>query len=130
MYKDSYLTVLKQEFAAADGSFMQSLRIALKWDPVAFNKLIEAMLKCCVDREAVEHTYDVMVERWIAEGFWYYDHFIRQWVQNPSFPRIYADSYYAHALDRLHLLASWFFRGRCPCENRDVFGPITPVPLR
>lgn len=44
---ESYLDVLKCEFAAKDGSFLIQLHPDLTWDKEAFSKLVTAMETCC-----------------------------------------------------------------------------------
>lgn len=40
---DDYLTILRREFEAEDGSFLLSLRVHADWDKAAFSRLVRAM---------------------------------------------------------------------------------------
>jgi hypothetical protein len=64
------------------------------------------------------------MERWIAEGFWYYQGFVRDWTSHPNFPRPYGESYYEVAYKRLSDLAYWMFMGESPYEGD---GPLQPL---
>jgi len=64
------------------------------------------------------------IPRWIAEGFWYLGWFVRDWSEHPNFPRQHDHTYYAHAYERLHDLASWLFIGQSPYEEGQGFEPL------
>ncbi len=101
---DDHLKILSREFAAEDGSFLIALGTDLVWDRDAFLSLTEAMRACCE-----KHSTTDTVERWLAEGFWYLQRFVRDWTQHPEFPRPYPADYYERAYGRLDDLAEWFF---------------------
>jgi hypothetical protein len=89
-----------------EGAFALKLRTELVWDKVAFLELITAMqnyLESARDTETLD--------RWIAEGFWYLNEFIKDWSTHPNFPRMFSDAYYNAAYERLHALAYWLFVG-------------------
>jgi hypothetical protein len=67
--------VLQKEFAAEPGSFLVELRFDLRWDRAAFSRLTYAMEQCCRALAGVD-----VVERWLAEGFWYLSWFPRSWT--------------------------------------------------
>jgi hypothetical protein len=47
MMEEEYLTILKHEFSAEEGSFLLQLRVRYRWDKSAFDRLTEAMGQCC-----------------------------------------------------------------------------------
>jgi hypothetical protein len=116
---DAYLEILKHEFAAGEGSFLIQLRPNLTWDKEAFSKLVTAMEACCKSCEGQE-----LLERWLAEGFWYMPWFVKNWTEHPSFPRPQPQEYYEKALERLNDLAYWFFFGCSPYEKGHGFAPM------
>ncbi len=61
---DNWERTLRDEFDAADGSFLSQLRCQLHWDKIAFARLVSAM-ECC----AKAHEGRGTVERWMANGF-------------------------------------------------------------
>jgi hypothetical protein len=58
---EDYLSILKNEFEAGDGSFLIKLRPGLEWDKDEFSRLISAMQTFCERRRKSE-----MVEYWLA----------------------------------------------------------------
>jgi len=117
---DDYLAILKHEFEAGDQSFLIKIRVWLDWDRAAFTRLATAMHVYCL-----KHAGAVVVERWLAEGFWYLSTFTRDWTTHPNFPRIYGETYYLQAYAQLDDLAYWFFVGSSPYEERFIFEPLT-----
>jgi hypothetical protein len=116
---DDYLVVLKHEFEAGDQSFLLKIRVWLDWDRTAFTQLITAMHTYCL-----KHAGAKLVERWLAEGFWYIPIFTRDWTSHPNFPRIHGEAYYTEAYQQLDALAFWFFVGTSPYEDNYVFEPL------
>lgn len=109
----------KTEFDAEPGSFLLRLRTELEWDQAAFTRLVETM------HAYVSATkYGDTLERWIAEGFWYLSHFVRDWSQNPDFTRPFPAEYYEAAYERLHDLAYWLFHDERPYEEDRGFEKI------
>ena len=112
-------TALRDEFEAADGSFLIQLRPALEWDKAAFTRLTTAMRSCC------ERTHrDDTLPRWIAQGFWYVPTFVRDWTTHPNFPQVHAPEYYEQAYRRLDDLAYWYFFGESPYLGNTGFDPL------
>lgn len=109
---DDYLVVLKGEFDAEDGSFLIQLRCDLEWSKDDFQRLVNAMQKYLERHPATES-----IERWIASGFWYLDHFAKDWTSHPDFPRRHEQDYYERAYERLHELADWLFTGESPYKS-------------
>ncbi len=108
----SCLAVLKSEFGAEEGSFLLQLRTDLVWSKASFLRLVNAMQTYVeVDPERVT------IERWIAEGFWYLDHFVKDWTSRSDFKRPYSQDYYEQAYQRLHDLARWLFVGESPYKD-------------
>ncbi len=105
--------ILRDEFAAEDGSFLIQLRCGLKWDRAAFLRLVTAMDQCCADLEGAEQ-----VERWVADGFWYVSWFVQSWATHENFPREFPEKYYQDAFRLLFDLASYFFSGSHPYTDR------------
>jgi len=102
-----YLTILRLEFAAEDGTFMLQLRGGgLHWDRGAFTRLEQSKRAACVDYQ----TRDVF-ERWIAEGFYSSSKFMSEWTSHPNFSRPEPTDYYEACLGRVSDLCDWFFRG-------------------
>lgn len=119
MHTSDCLLVLKEEFEAADGSFLLELRCNLNWNRAAFARVVGAMQAYLESRQASE-----TLDRWIAEGFWYLDHFVEAWSSHPSFARPHGEDYYRAAYERLHDLAYWLFVGESPYEG----GGLPPFP--
>ena len=44
--KEEYISILKHEFSAEEGSFLLQLRIRSHWDTSAFDRLTKVMLQC------------------------------------------------------------------------------------
>jgi hypothetical protein len=107
-----YEPILRQEFAAEEGSFLLQLRCDLVWDQAAFLRLVGAMEQCARDHEGRQ-----TIERWIAEGFWFCGQYIKNWSTHPSFPKPHGDTYYEEAYERLWDLSHWLFVGRSPFEG-------------
>ena len=103
------LETLRHEFEAGDGSFLIQLRFDLTWDKQAFATLTDAMRDCCEMQAESDR-----INRWLAEGFWYLQRFVRDWTQHPQFPRPYPADYYERAYGQLDDLAEWFFTGISP----------------
>jgi hypothetical protein len=107
---------LRREFEAEDGSFLLQLRVELMWDPAAFGRMTALMLDVVKSRER-----EAPIPRWLAEGFWLLDWFVKDWSTHPNFPRPLAEGYYRRAYERLHDLAYWLFIGESPYENGTGF---------
>lgn len=101
--------VLKSEFDAEDGSFLIQVRGNLKWDNEAFLRLITAMKACCLETKDLQS-----LERWQANGFWYFSTTVRDWTAHSNFPKLYSAEYYQRAYLILDELAYWFFFGEQP----------------
>ncbi|HET7459682.1 MAG TPA: hypothetical protein VFJ82_00485 [Longimicrobium sp.] len=116
------LDTLRSEFEAREGSFLLALRCDLTWDKAAFERVTTAMLAHVRQRDPEEP-----IPRWIAEGFWYMDWFVRDWSTHPSFPREHSGEYYEAAWLLLHDLANWLFIGDSPYEPGAEFGSLPPA---
>lgn len=132
---DDYVTVLRQEFLADEGSFLLQLRTDMIWDPAAFTRLTAAMLACCraydlddPNATLLGSAYDrTHVPRWLAEGFWLASSFVRDHTSHPAWRERIArePDYYERAYQRLDDLAFWFFTGGCPyLEPNTAFPPL------
>ena len=117
---EDYLATLWHEFFAEEGSFLLQLRVQLRWDKVAFERLTEAMRACCKryqheqrTEEQRLHALEMRLPRWLAMGFWFIPEFVRDWTSHPAWEQEIArePAYFKHAYERLHLLAVWFFEG-------------------
>lgn len=115
---DNWERTLRDEFDAADGSFLSQLRCQLHWDKIAFARLVSAM-ECC----AKAHEGRGTVERWMANGFWYFCWFVPEWSGHPDFPLPEAD-YHRKACARIFDLSTWFFSGVHPLEGSESFEPL------
>lgn len=115
----NYLVILKHEFEANESSFLIKLRIDLEWDREAFSRLVAAMKVCCE-----KHSKKKVLDRWLANGFWYFGWFVKSWTMHPSFPRVHSKEYYQKAYERLDDLAYWFFFGESPYETGHGFEPL------
>jgi hypothetical protein len=109
----AYLTILRKEFTAENGSFLLQLRCDLRWDQEAFLRLTTAMERCCSDLENAEY-----FDRWLADGFWYLSFFVKSWASHENFLRELPDEYYRDAFQLLFDLASYFFTGSHPYIDR------------
>jgi hypothetical protein len=112
-------SILRREFEAEDGSFLIQLRCELTWDKVAFSRLILAMEQCAVARQGKD-----VLERWIAEGFWYLEKFAQEWSTHEGFPRPHGEEYYEAAYERLRDLSYWLFVGASPYEGSKPLMPM------
>lgn len=108
---EAWQDILRHEFEAGEGSFLIQLRSDLKWDKAAFTRMTQEMRDCAAAHEGCE-----TIERWIAEGFWYVEGFVRDWSSHANFPREFEDSYYEDAYERLRDLSYWLFMGESPYE--------------
>lgn len=113
---DDVLTLLREEFEAADGSFLLRLRGDLEWDRTAFSRLEQAMRRVCERCQDLEQ-----LDRWMAEGFYYLSHFVRNWTSHPDFPRPEPRQYYEDCLERIDDLADWFFHGEHSYQEPHVW---------
>ncbi|KAM3091698.1 hypothetical protein ACKFKF_32730 [Phormidesmis sp. 146-12] len=109
---DNYLTILKKEFEAEEGSFLIQLRPDLTWNKAAFARLTLVMQACCE-----EYSQTATLDRWIAQGFWYIPSFVRDWTTHPNFPQIHTPEYYEQSYQELDDLAYWFFMGESLYNN-------------
>jgi hypothetical protein len=73
---DDTLAILWHEFMAEPGSFLLTLRLELRWDKVAFDRMTEAMRKCCQFFEERLGAEDYRLQsvlgkvpRWLASGY-------------------------------------------------------------
>jgi hypothetical protein len=105
------IEILKREFDAEDGSFLGKARGELEWDWEAFRVLTSAMY----DVAAGARTHRV-IDKWIAEGFWFCDTWITPWTSHPNFPRP-SEPDYQEATELVHDLAYFFFVGESPYEG-------------
>jgi hypothetical protein len=116
---DNYLTVLRNEFEAGEGSFLIQLRPYLVWDEKSFNRLTAVMQECCQQTSKSE-----TLDRWMAVGFWYIPSFVRDWTTHNRFPRARPPSSYEKAYERLDSLSYWFFFGESPYLEGKGFDPM------
>ena len=112
MDEPSYQAILRTEFNAEPGSFLAQLRGSLIWDKPAFSRLILNMEEC-----ALAHSESKELPRWIAEGFWFCSHFVRDWSCHETFPKLHSSEYYSAAYERLNDLAYWLFVGESPQQK-------------
>jgi len=103
------LELLRDEFSAADGSFVLQVRCDLYWDRSAFSRLEQAMRRVCAQQESREQ-----LDRWLVEGYWYMSNYVPGWTSHPMFPRPAPAEYYKAAVRRLRDLQMWFVTGRSP----------------
>lgn len=113
---------LRAEFDAHEGSFLLALRCDMRWDAAAFERATAAMLTYVREHEAGD-----TIPRWIAEGFWYMDRFVRGWSTHLSFPREHSEEYYEAAFVRLYDLAYWLFMGESPYGAGKGLDPLPPT---
>ena len=97
---------LKSQFDGDDGSFLIGLRCDNTWDRDAFDRLVHGMKACCIS-SADSDTLD----RWIADGFWDAEHSARDWLSQSDSA---TEPYHHSAIELLHELAYWYFRGESP----------------
>jgi hypothetical protein len=57
---------------------------------------------------------DDVLDRWVANGFWYLSWFVKQWTTHSGFPRRHPKEYYDEAYRLLDDLAYWYFMGESP----------------
>lgn len=113
---DDYLTILRREFDADEGSFLLKLRCFAEWDKEVFARLIVAMEQCAREHEGRE-----IVDLWIARGFWFLETSTAAWVGHPDRRPTGEEDCYLRGCQRLSDLAWWLFFGESPFE-----GPTPP----
>jgi hypothetical protein len=106
------MLALRRHFDGDEGSFLLQLRCELVWDKERFLDLVTVMQRYLETRQNTEH-----IERWIAEGFWFLSHFVKEWSSHENFPRPHSADYYDRAYGRLHDLSYWCFVGESPYES-------------
>lgn len=111
---DQMMQRLQHAFAADEGSFLLCLRTENTWDNEAFVELVQDMRSVCE-----LHTGAEMIERWLADGFWYLPSFVQSWTSHPDFPRKQMPMDLRLACGLLEDLAHWFFTDDCPWEDPD-----------
>ena len=123
-----YLAILWHEFFAEPGSFLIKLRVERRWDKEAFDRLTEAMRKCCKEYEQKQKTEEYRLQyaldkvpRWLASGFWFLSHEARDITSHPAWDerRKQEPEYFNKAYERLDSLALWFFEGQCPWRDEE-----------
>jgi len=112
---DDWQSILRSEFDAEEGSLLLKIRCDLAWDVDAFDRLVAAMEACCRAK-----VHERLVERWIAEGFWYVSWFVKDWTTHPNFPKWRTEEYYQAAYEYLDGLAFWFFFDEAPWTDDGV----------
>lgn len=120
---ESYINILKHEFDAEDGSFLIQLRCSFYWDKTAFERLVAAMKNCCENNQENQ-----LLERWLAEGFWFVQDFVEAHTSHPNFSKPYSPLYYEKAYERLKDLAYWFFTGESPYLEGKGFESLDNLP--
>jgi hypothetical protein len=80
---------LKNEFNAEEDSFLLELRTQLNWNKSKFLKLINNMIEYCKSNKDAE-----LLERWAVDGFWYTEHFVKEWTSNDEFIKNEPERYY------------------------------------
>ncbi len=109
---DDWEATLRREFGAEEGTFLLRLRCELTWDRAAFDRMTQAMRAC---GEALAGA--PALPRWVAEGFWFVGHFVRDWSSHASFSREHEPAYYESAYGRLNDLAHLLFTGDSPYQD-------------
>jgi hypothetical protein len=118
---ENYLEVLRKqfmecEFEECEDAFLSKLRPNMNWDKDSFLELVTAMNVCCENYQSKD-----MVEKWVANGFWYIPQFIHDWTTHPNFPKSHSSEYYEKAYSLLNDLAFYFFIGAHPrADNRNL----------
>jgi hypothetical protein len=125
---DDMLAILWHEFMAEPGSFLLTLRIQLRWDKGAFDRMTGAMWKCCKLFEEKRGAEDNRLQsvlgkvpRWLASGFWLLSYEARDWTSHPAWDerRKREPEYFNKAYEYLYDLAYWFFEGQCPWQDEE-----------
>lgn len=111
---DELMQRLQDAFAGAEGSFLLTLRSQNSWDSEAFAQLVKDMRTACDFCAGAD-----MLERWMADGFWYLPSFVQSWTSHPDFPRKQMPIDLRLATGLLEDLAHWFFTDDCPWEDPD-----------
>ncbi|HBN74531.1 MAG TPA: hypothetical protein DD473_01670 [Planctomycetaceae bacterium] len=106
--------LLRRQFAAEEGSFLQLARCELTWDWNAFRILTTAMYDVAEDARRRD-----TIETWIAHGFWFCDTWIRDWTSHSDFPRPDKEAY-DDAIELIHNLSYFLFTGESPYQDRTL----------
>lgn len=111
---DELMQRLHEAFAGGEGSFLLDLRERNAWSQPAFVQLVKDMRVACEVCAGEE-----LLERWMADGFWYLPSFVQSWTSHPDFPRAEMPIDQRLATGLLEDLAHWFFTSECPWEDPD-----------
>ena len=84
--EEEYISILRHEFAAGEGTFLVQLYVKNHWDTFAFDRLTEAMLQCC-KRYMPDHSMQEMSLPVQAMLFPLSESLHKQSAQAPSAPR-------------------------------------------
>lgn len=108
------LEQLRREIDGEDGTFLILLRTELRWDWSAFYQLTSVMY--AVADETNKHD---SVDKYIAQGYWFIDTWVKNWTGQEEFPRPEKHRY-EEALELLHDLSYFFFIGESPYKNETL----------
>lgn len=117
---DDLLERLNQAFTGFDESFLSEFRHEFIWNQAKFNQLIRDMQQICENRSGQE-----LIERWLADGFWYLPNFVKSWSAHPEFPKANLPANFQLMCELLEDLAHWFFTDDCPWEAPESWLALT-----
>lgn len=117
--ENALLARIEDEFTSQPESFMAGLK-QLQWDQAKLIALLQDLQRLCqlLDREE-------MIERWLADGFWYLPNFIKTWPEHPEFPKEQLPDNFQVVCGLLDDLAEWFFTDHCPWEDPENWLALT-----
>ena len=100
----TFLSELKQQFDAEDNTFLMTIRDELYWNWDQFFSLSSLMYQVA---DTFHHQEEI--DKWIAEGFWFCDTWIREWTMHSYFPQPSPEQHEG-ALNLIHDLAFYLFQ--------------------
>ena len=118
IFMDELKERLKYEFDAKDKSFLIKLRIELTWDHQHFIEILKLFYKFNLNNEN-----EVLLERDISDGFWYYANFVKNWTSHEDFryANKLSNDYFELAYELIYLSADWYFTGMSPYIEHVMF---------
>ena len=105
---------MRREIDGEDGTFLIILRTKLRWDWEAFDRLTKIMFEVATEAKG----YD-QIDKYIAQGFWFFDTWVKDWTGHADFPRPKKREY-DDAIQLLHDLCYFYFIGQSPLMDNGL----------
>jgi hypothetical protein len=105
------IDALARELAGEEGTFLEAF-FGARWDDERFLRLARLLALACRELEGA-----TVLDRALAAGVWYLDTTLTARGRGHPFVEQQPVEYLEDALEKVTLLASWFFEGECPFED-------------